>query len=73
MAVIDIKDSVRLKLEMDGGLVGDKQIIKSKTFTRIKPTVENEDLYTTAQSLAGLQVMPLVKVKRLEEILLKEE
>lgn len=73
MAVKDIKENVRLKLELDGGLVGDKQVVKSKTFSRVKPVVENEDLYNLAQSLGELQTLPLVHVKRLEEILLIEE
>lgn len=73
MAVKDIKENVRLKLELDGGLVGDKEVIKSKTFSRVKPTVENEDLYNTAQSLGNLQTLPVVNVKRLEEIRLVEE
>lgn len=73
MAVIDIKESVRLKLELDGGMVGDRQITKSKIFSKVKPTAVNEDLYQIAGSLAGLQTLPLSKVKRLEEIHLKEE
>lgn len=73
MAVVDIKENVRLKLELDGGLVGDKHVTKSKTFSRIKPTVENEDLYNVARSLVDLQTLPLMDVKRLEEIRLVEE
>ena len=73
MAVIDIRENTRLKLELDGGMDGNKQIIKSKTFTRVKPTAENQDLYDVAQALAGLQSLPLSKVKRLEEVQLKEE
>lgn len=73
MAVTDIKENVRLKLELDGGMEGSRQIIKSKTFTKVKPTVENEDLYEIAESLAGLQTYPIYKVKRLEEIQLVRE
>ncbi|NLY77183.1 MAG: DUF1659 domain-containing protein [Tissierellia bacterium] len=73
MAVKDVKDNVRLKLEFDGGLDGNRQIIKSKIFTKIKPEVASDDLYQVAQSLAGLQTMPLYKVKRLEEVELVEE
>lgn len=73
MAVVDIKENVRLKLELDGGMDGNRQIIKSKILSKVKPTVENEDLYSVAQSLADLQTLPLFKVKRLEEIELKEE
>lgn len=73
MAVVDIKESVRLKLELDGGMVGDRQVTKSKIFSKVKPTAESQDLYEIAQSLGGLQTLPLSKVKRLEEIHLKEE
>ena len=73
MAVVDIKESVRLKLELDGGMNGDKQIVKSKIFSKVKPTAESENLYGVAKSLAGLQTLPLTKVKRLEEIQLVEE
>ena len=45
MAVIDVKESVRLKLELDGGMVGDRQITKSKIFSKVKPTAANEELY----------------------------
>lgn len=73
MAVVDVRENVRLKLELDGGVEGNKQIIKSKTLSKVKPTVENEDLYEAAKSLASLQTLPLYKVKRLEEILLRDE
>jgi hypothetical protein len=73
VAVVDIKENVRLKLELDGGMDGNRQIIKSKTFNKVKPEVENEDLYQVAESLSGLQTYPLYKVKRLEEIHLKNE
>lgn len=73
MAVIKIKESTRLKLELDGGMEGDKQIIKSKTFSRIKPDAEDQDLYNVAVALANLQSLPLEKVKKLEEIQLIEE
>lgn len=73
MAVVDIKENVRLKLELDGGMNGDKQIIKSKIFSKVKPTVESENLYQVAKSVASLQTLPLSKVKRLEEIQLIEE
>ncbi len=34
MAVVDIKESVRLKLELDGGTEGNRQITKSKIFSK---------------------------------------
>ena len=73
MAIVDVKENVRLKLELDGGMKGDKQIIKSKIFSKVKPTAESENLYQIAKSVASLQTLPLSKVKRLEEIQLIEE
>ena len=73
MAVVDIKENTRLKLELDGGMNGDKQVIKTKIFSKVKPTAESEDLYQVAKSVASLQTLPLDKVKRLEEIKLVEE
>lgn len=73
MAVIENKDNVRLKLELDGGLDGNRQIIKSKTLSRVKPEVLSDDLYAVAQSLVDLQSLPVYKVKRLEDIELVEE
>ena len=60
-------------MELDGGMDGNKQIIKSKIFSKVKPTVENAALYEVAESLAGLQTYPIYKVKRLEEIHLAKE
>ncbi|NMB07080.1 MAG: DUF1659 domain-containing protein [Tissierellia bacterium] len=73
MAIRTIKENTRLKLELDGGMDGDKQIIKSKTFSRVKPEADNEDLYQVALSLGGLQALPVEKIKRLEEVQLLEE
>lgn len=73
MAVTDVKNNVRLKIELDGGFEGNKQIIKSKTFSKIKTDAASEDLFEAAQSLSSLQSLPLYKVKKLEEIELVEE
>lgn len=73
MAVSEIKDNVRLKLELLAGMKGDEEVLKSKTLSKVKPIAENEDLYEVAKSLASLQQLPLSNVKRLEEILLIEE
>ncbi len=72
MAITAVKENVRLKLELEAGMKGDKPIIKSKVFSKVKGGVENEDLYQVATSLANLQTLPVSKVKRLEEIHLKE-
>lgn len=73
MAIRPITSNLRLKLELDGGMEGDKQIIKSKTFSRIKAEAGNEDLYQVGVSLGQLQEYPVEAVKKLEEIELVEE
>ncbi|NLX63035.1 MAG: DUF1659 domain-containing protein [Tissierellia bacterium] len=73
MAVVDVKDNVRLKIELDGGLEGNRQIIKSKTFNKVKTDATSEDLFHAAQALSSLQNLPVYKIKRLEEIELVEE
>jgi len=73
MAIEAVKENVRLKLELEEGMKGDKAIIKSKVFSKVKAGAENEDLYQVATSLANLQTLPVYKVKRLEEIQLKEQ
>ena len=73
MAVIDQKDNLRLKLEFDGGIENNRQVVKSKIYTKIKQNATSEDLYQVAITLAGLQTMPLLKVKKLEEVELVEE
>jgi hypothetical protein len=49
MAVMDQKDSVRLKLEFDGGIENNRQVVKSKIYTKIKPNAASEDLYQVAR------------------------
>ncbi|MEY8303824.1 DUF1659 domain-containing protein [Anaerosalibacter bizertensis] len=73
MAVTEIKDSAKLKLELDGGMDGDKQIVKSKTYSKLKVDAANENVYGVAKSLSGLQELPLLKVKKVEEVELLEE
>lgn len=73
MAIQEIKENTTLKIELDGGTVDGKQKIKSKTFNKVKVTAENQELFKTATVLANLQSKDLLKVKRIEEVVLKEE
>lgn len=73
MAVSESKETRKLKLELDGGMNGDKQIIKSKTYSKVKVDAANEDIYAVGTSLAGLQDKTLLKVKKIEEMYLYEE
>lgn len=73
MPVTELKESSKLKLELDGGMDGDKPIVKSKTYSRLKVDAANENVYEVGRSLSALQSMPLLKVKKVEEVELLEE
>lgn len=74
MAVKAVIKETKLKLELDGGL-NDKgnPIVKAKTFSKVKTDATNDNLFLVAESLAGLQEMPLLGIKRVDEIDLQEE
>ena len=73
MAIRTISENTRLKLELDGGMDGDKVIMKSKTFSKVKAEAADEDLYLVGQALGELQTLPIASIKKLEEIQLVEE
>ncbi|SDY64956.1 Protein of unknown function [Proteiniborus ethanoligenes] len=63
-----VKDS-KLKLQFDGGVNGKGDpVVKSKTFSKVKIDAVNDNLFSVATSLADLQDMPLIAVKRLDEV-----
>lgn len=64
---------LRLKVNLDNGMDGEKQLLKSKTYNRISPEASAEGLYATGAAIAGLQEEPLFSVQRLEEITLINE
>lgn len=73
MAVIGIKDRLSLKLELDDGMVDNKQKVKSKTLNNVKVDAADDNIHGTALALAGLQSRSLLRVKRIEETTLTEE
>lgn len=68
-----IKKSSRLNLQLDGGMKGDKQVRKSKTFSNVRPEVDSLDLYQVGRELASLQKLGLLEIRRLDESLLLEQ
>ena len=70
MAVIGNKEKITLKMELDAGVVDGKQKIKSKAFTNIKASASDENLHGTAELFAGLQNLPLLNIKKVEETVL---
>lgn len=73
MAIVNVKEKVTLKLDLDGGVVDGKQRIKSKSLSKVKTDALDEDLHATATVLASLQSKDLLNVKRVEESKLMEE
>ena len=66
MAINTIKEKLVLKLELDGGMVGDKQKVLSRSFSKVKTDAGDEAIHATALSLAGLQEDSLLYVKKVE-------
>ena len=74
MAVAANQLDSKLKIVLNAGLdENSKDIIKNKTFAKIKPTVENEDLYSLGVAVTELQAHSLVKMVRYEEYELVNE
>lgn len=71
--IIEVKANTRLKLELDGGMVNNKAVKKSKTFNNLNPEALNEDIYQIGKSISGLQSLELLELKKLEETILIEE
>lgn len=64
---------LRLKLNLDNGMDGDKQLIKAKTYGNIHTAASSDALYDVGAALADLQDKPLYSLQRLEEITLINE
>lgn len=73
MAVVSVKEKASLRLVLDNGVVDGKQKIMSKTFNKIKTTVEDEDLYGVAVVLGNLQNKEVLDIRKVEETILSEE
>ena len=63
--IIEVKANTRLKLELDGGMVNNKAVKKSKTFNNLNPEALNEDIYQIGKSISGLQSLELLELKKL--------
>jgi len=46
--------------------------IRTRTYSRIKPDAENEDLFEVAQEFVGLQENDLQAIRRVDEVELEE-
>lgn len=68
MAVISTELEGKVKLMLNAGTDGEgKMITKSKTFSRVKASAADEDIYTVANDIAGLQEYPVTAIRKYEE------
>ncbi|EOC99403.1 DUF1659 domain-containing protein [Caldisalinibacter kiritimatiensis] len=64
----------KLKFQFDGGIDENGKIVtKTKTYSKVKPTATNDDVYAVATSMASMQMLPLVSVRKIEEVELTQE
>lgn len=67
MPVVVEKNKTSLKLEYNGGMVGEKQKLIRKTFNKVDVDATDEAIYETAKILETLQNKEVVNVKKVEE------
>ena len=71
--VVNNLDS-RLQIQVHLGIDGDgKNITRTKTFSRIKSEISDQDLYDVANSLANLQEHPTVFIRKVANAEYEEE
>lgn len=73
MAIENLKERTTLRLQFDGGVVDGKQKVITKSFSQIKTTASDEELYNTANAIAHLQNKNLMFIKKVEVSSLWEE
>ncbi|NLG87308.1 MAG: DUF1659 domain-containing protein [Firmicutes bacterium] len=67
MAVQRTPEVSRLQLALQTGVTEEnKPIVKNRSFSNLKIDAVDEDVYTVAQSLVGLQQYPLLAVRRID-------
>lgn len=67
MPIVVEKNKTSLKLEYNGGMVGEKQKLIRKTFNKVDVDATDEAIYETAKILETLQNKEVVNVKKVEE------
>lgn len=67
MPIVVEKNKTSLKLEYNGGMVGEKQKLIRKTFNKVDVDATDEAIYETAKILETLQNKEVVNVKKIEE------
>jgi len=73
MPVNTVPVTARLQLRLNTGLDEEMNpIFRTRSFSNVKSSADNEDLYALAQELGGLQVHAVDAVRRVDEYELEE-
>lgn len=65
MAVIKNDQSAKLVLKVQTGTnASSNPVYASRTFGKVNPSIDDEDLFTIGQAIASLQSYPLAAVNR---------
>lgn len=65
--VIEAKNPSSLKVKFDCGLNDTgKTIVKSRTYSNLKPDATNLDVYNVANALASLQQHPVLEIAKID-------
>lgn len=74
MAVNVIPVTARLQLKLNTGLDENlNPVYRTRSFSNVKPSASNENLFELAQEIGLLQVHSLEAVRRLDEVELESE
>ena len=73
MAIVT-KNPSGLKLRFDCGAdeITGKTIVRSKTYSNVKPTAANDDLYAVGDALASLAKDDVIEIARIDNSTLSE-
>ena len=68
MAVITMNNPSSLRVKLDAGLNDStgNTIVKSKTYSNIKPEATSQAIYDVATALEGLQEFPVLEVTKID-------
>ena len=73
MPVNAIPVSARLQLRLNTGFDEDlNPLFRTRSFSNVKPSADNEELFDLAQEIGSLQVHTLSTVRRVDEYELEE-
>ncbi|MFV0358087.1 MAG: DUF1659 domain-containing protein [Bacteroides thetaiotaomicron] len=72
MAITKENLSSKLSIRSNYGTVDGKDIIKSRTYSNLKATAADQDIYDTAVAISAIQDKPLQEVVRVETSILIE-